>query len=268
MRFNICGVSCSLTLTVLLMSPGQIFGDLVAHWSFDTDYTEDTGAHHGTLVDTNTIGNSKLDTTVKQFGDGSLQLSSDRSDYVNIPNSITLSHDNNGYSIAFWAKKNANNNDSMVLGDRLADPSYIWLQTQDKIFFRTGTSDSQKTTSKYALTSDTGWHHIVIVNDGTSSNNMTFYVDNTSATQTGGTGTHIDAFIVNTIGDAWGNNKWAYNGHIDEVWIFDHAIEPNIVGTLFESNSIPEPSYIGLLTIGGIIAITWRHRRRWGHLRQ
>ena len=266
MRFNTCGVTCSLMFAVLLVSPSQTFGDLVAHWSFDADYTEDTGTRNGTLVDTN--GNSGLDTTVKQFGVGSLHLSNDQSDYVDIPNSITLRHDTNGYSISFWAKKHSNNNNSMALGNRLVGPSYIWLHKQNNIIFRTGT-DTHNTTSKYALTSDTGWHHIVIVNDGTQSNNMTFYVDNMFATLAYGGGTHTADFIVNTIGDAWHETtRWAYHGHIDEVWIFDHAIEQNIVDTLFESNSIPEPSCIGLLTIGGIIAITWRHRPRWGNPRQ
>ena len=241
-------------MLMLLNSPSN--GAVVAHWSFDSDYTDSTGAHNGSLVDSG-VANSGIDTSDKKFGAGSLTISSDQSDYVDIANAATLLHDSDGYSMAFWAKKAVHNNDAMVLGNRTDADNFVWLQRNGQLYFRGET----QTTSKYSLASDTSWHHIVIVDDGSASNNISVYVDSAATGLVQGTGMDVDGFSINAIGDGWyESGRWAFNGNIDEVWLFDHAVNQQEVTSLFSANAIPEPSSSVLLACALSLSLAYRKR--------
>jgi len=109
-----------LSLIALLVEIGcltsQANAALVAHWSFDTDFTDSTGGHNGTLVDGGTA-NSGIDTVDKKFGAGSVDISADGApgvDYVDIASPVTLVHDADGFTFAFWLKKRNNDNQAMI----------------------------------------------------------------------------------------------------------------------------------------------------------
>ena len=249
-----------LSLIALLVEIGcltsQANAALVAHWSFDTDFTDSTGGHNGTLVDGGTA-NSGIDTVDKKFGAGSVDISADGApgiDYVDIASPVTLVHDADGFTFAFWVKKRNNDNQAMVLGDRTAASDYVWMHTAS-IFERSTIASNNFTQANW--TSDTAWHHVAVVNNGASTNNMAIYLDGVSLPLVAGP-TRLYAFKLNTIGDGWnGANNFDLNGNVDEVWVYDHTLTGAEIVGLRDNNAIPEPStfhllWLGLLGLSGI----------------
>ena len=74
-------------LALFAALPTLAHAGVVAHYSFDTDYSDSSGNdNHGTLVDVETLENSGITTTAGEFvfGGASMNFSADR-DYVEIP---------------------------------------------------------------------------------------------------------------------------------------------------------------------------------------
>lgn len=217
-------------------------GAVLAHYSFDANYTDVSGnGAGGTLVDVGTIGNSGITTNAaeKVFGGGALNLSTDR-DYV----SVTSRTFSSGipYSIAFWAKKAGGDTGpaeqyDMAIGQRDTTAFYIALNNASNGLTGLHWKSSDGTTARnadFASPNDTNWHHHVIT--ASSNTVITYYLDgslvgNASNRQTG--------FIIDTIGDAYTNGSlFDFNGQIDEVWIFNETITTATVSNLFAFNNV------------------------------
>ena len=93
---------------------------------------------------------------------------------------------------------------------------------------------------------------------------MRFYTDGLLRdTQTSTqTGSNLDLLVSDSlVGAAKRDNNRYFRGAMDEVWVFDVALEGGHVLSLKENNEIPEPSSVWLTTlaIGG--ALAGRRRR-------
>ena len=77
-----------------------------------------------------------------------------------------------------------------------------------------------------------------------------------SERQAVGGGTDFD---INAVGSGYTGTNQIFDGQIDELYIFDEAISATTVGNLFNTNTIPEPSSLALMALGGL-AFTRRRR--------
>ncbi len=254
-----------LASTVALADRSASAASVYAHYSFDNGYNDVSGnLRHGTLTDVGTIGNSGITSTPGEFkfGGGGLNLSSE-ADYVAIPSKTFGS--GVPYSIAFWAKKAQDNKQwDMVIGDRNNNVFFIALNDTSGsltgIRWRSNTSASGNREVDAVAPNDTNWHHYVIVADGSD---LTVYVDKIAAA---GSETGVSTgFTLNTIGQAYTTASFSFFGQIDEMWIFDSAIDQTIINNLYQYNSLvaPEPGTYGLFAVGfvGLALLAWRRRR-------
>ena len=217
-----------------------------AHYSFDTDYSDVSGnAQNGTLTDVGTTGNSGTISTPGnfKFGNGAMNFSPDR-DFIAVPSKTFGS--GTPYSIAFWAKKSEGDTGpasdwDMVIGQRDNTSFFIALggNSSPGLRWRSSSSAADRQ-ADFAVTKDFAWHHYAVVASGTT---ITLYVDG----QLFGTATGKQTgFIVDTIGEAYSAGGLDFNGQIDEVWIYDEAINSAAVNALYQLNdATAAPAYAG-----------------------
>jgi len=225
---------------------GSASAGVLAHYPFDTGYTDVSGnGRHGTLTDVTTVGNSGITSAAGsfRFGNGALNLAADR-DYVAIPSHTFASGSN--YTIAFWAKKSPGDigdaaNWDMVIGKRDTTGSHFIAlndSTGDGFRWRGPASDQQ---ADFILTKDYAWHHYAVVASATT---VTLYVDGELF---GSATVNLTEFTLDTIGEAYAASRdFDFNGQIDEVWIYDEALNATAVRSLFQSNDASAaPAYAG-----------------------
>ncbi|RYD41935.1 MAG: LamG domain-containing protein, partial [Verrucomicrobiaceae bacterium] len=226
-----------LYLAVALMAdPAQ--AGVYAHWSFDTDLSDSSpNKRHGTLVDVGTAGNSGITSTAGdfKFGGGAMNFSAER-DQVTIPLQSFAS--GRPYTIAFWAKKQSGDTGNlaqwdMVIGQRGTTNFFIGLgDTANATAFRWRSSSSEpERQADFAVPKDHLWHHYALVASGDT---ITLYFDG----QLFGTaGAKKTGFAFDTIGDAYNNSaNYALHGQLDELWVFDEALDAAAVGKLCLEN--------------------------------
>ena len=271
----------------VLFAPAASAG-IFAYYSFDTDYTDGSGnGRDGTLAEDgtgNVLGNSGITSTAGnfQFGGGALNLIGEAGaprDYVSVASKTFAADDN--FSFAFWARKSAgdtsgpfqwdmvvgstaNNNNFLALHDgsnsSALDPGNTVLGV---LRFRSGgTGIAQQSDWLSINQDDYTWNHHAVVIDGV--NNTTSYYLNGSLVSTQ-TGKSSSAFTYNGIGGSYGaSSDFDFRGQLDEFYIFDEAISAATVTSLFQTNSIPEPSTFVLGALGlGWLGFQVSKRRRY-----
>ncbi|MCW1921785.1 hypothetical protein OKA05_04420 [Luteolibacter arcticus] len=225
-------ISCAAVLHALPATAG-----VWAHYSFDTDYSDVSGnARHGTLTDNGTVGNSGIVSAAGdfKFGNGAMNFHADR-DFISIPSKTFSS--GIPYTVTFWARKSSGDTGGasqwdMVIGQRDNTNHFIGLNDASGIGMRwRGSSNAAEREADFAVARDYDWHHYAVVGYGTT---IAVYVDGQPFSTANGKQT---GFIVDTIGEAYtAANDFDFNGHIDEVWIFDEALGPAEISSLYSSN--------------------------------
>ncbi len=230
-----------------------------AHYSFDSDFTDSSGnGRDGTLTDVGTAGNSGITTTAGEFkfGGGAMNFSAER-DYIAIPSKTFSS--GIAYTISFWARKTDPVQVwDMVIGQRDNSIFFIALNEGDFLRWRSNNAASGIREADFAATDDTSWHHYAITVD--NSKNLSFYLDGAFQTTVSNVET---GFIIDTIGEAYTSSaNLDFHGQIDEMWVFDEALDATAVSNLHTFNTtIPEPSATALLGLAGL-ALALRRRNR------
>ncbi len=258
-------IVCVLAVGIVDVLGTNARADLLTHYTFDADYSDSSGNGNdaslkGIGTDDAPSGNSGITTTSGEyvFGGGAMDFSADR-DYVDIPDFVFAN--GNTWSVAFWGKlRNADTKEGMVLGDRSGVNDFVHLNDEGGwVRWRSSTS----VTLDFQADPDADWHHYVLLagdaDNDTAVDDITLYRDGVVVQSHYNINT---SFAMRVIGDAYTSNDYDFNGQIDEVWIFDHALSEAEADSLYSNNAVPEPStwllaVLGLLSIGG-----WRMRCR------
>ncbi|MEO0476470.1 MAG: LamG-like jellyroll fold domain-containing protein [Planctomycetota bacterium] len=244
------------TLTTVALSAfyfGSAHAGVIAYYSFDTDFSDGAAAAGGGTL-TTLAGDPDTTSTASEvkFGSGALEL--DGNDTLSIPTPFTFSASDT-WSVSFWGKRasGAGAASGMILGSDGGGSEFIWTPDNSSVVqglrFRNNGGDSA---DFGGIPDDNAYHHWVIIADGTGS--VEVYRDNASLSSISiATNATFDA-----VGTGAGSNN-IYNGSIDELYIFDEAIDSDVVASLFTSNVVPEPGSLALLGLGGLLIV--RRRR-------
>lgn len=104
------------------------------------------------------------------------------------------------------------------------------------------------------------WYHLAGTWDGSQ---LKMYLDGNLEGAIAATGTisypQSNPVVLGADNEASGNLEWFFPGRIDEVRISDAALSPN----QFLSSPVPEPSTLGLLTVGCLAILAGGMRRRF-----
>ena len=238
-----------------------------AHYSFDNDFSDSSGnGRGGTLaeglgipVDANqpngdapagTPGNSYVTNAIGEYkyGGGSLYLSTDN-DCVALP--LTSFANGIPWSIALWSKIapwQANEPASaktydMAMGNTNDLNNFIALAQGSASRFRNTGNTFQQDFAAGGLGTNI-WVHLALVADGLGG--FKIYTNgNLCVAATG----QNSAFSYNAIGQAYQyntiNNNFHFHGEIDEVWVFDQALDSTNVVGLYTNN---QPNLAGTIT--------------------
>lgn len=232
-----------------------------AHYSFDSDFTDSSGnARHGTLTDVGTTGNSGIITSAGNhvFGGGAITLSADR-DFVDVP--VATFSSGTAYTIAFWARKSSGDTGGaadwdMVIGDRNSTNFFIGLNdvTGAGMRWRSSASTADRQ-ADFTIAKDYNWHHYAIVASGTT---ITLYLDGAFVGSDGG---NLTGFQYNSIGEAYTSAAdFDFNGQLDEMWIFNEALDATRISNLTNFNSVVPESSSLILSSLGLLALARRRR--------
>jgi hypothetical protein len=175
-------------------------------------------------------GNAQIDTTIKKYGTGSIELDGNE-DYLTVANNSIFNFSNNDFTIEFWMFAS-----SQALAPIVHQTSYasnqgwiVWNYDGSnvsaitrKITFMLNGVSFVLTTSSDAYVNNT-WTHIAIVKTGTGTNNIKIYSNGVVAA----TGTYSTS-LANTTnnlmvggiinGVSW-NNTVYFNGYLDDIRI-------------------------------------------------
>ncbi len=240
----------SITRFILLFLPLVSYGDIVAHYSFDENFNDSSASgNHAILTDVGVQGNSGITQTTGDFvfGGGAMNFSSDR-DFLAIPSRTFGS--GSAYSIAFWARVNDPARLwNMVIGERGNTNFFIAPNGQDdNLRWRSIiTAGGTREVDFNSGVNDTDWHHYAIV--ATTTGNLSLYLDGALVSTSSNVRT---GFILDTIGAAFTDGDFDFEGQLDEVWVFDEALDSSEVAGLFSSNdseiTAPDPMTDPLVT--------------------
>lgn len=179
-----------------------------------------------------------------------MDFSNDR-DYLAVP-SRTFGT-GTAYSISFWARVNsASRQWNMVLGQRGNTNFFVAANGQNNNLRWRSNNNASGTRQVDFNTgvNDTDWHHYVLV--ATSNRTLRLYLDGavvstSSSVQTG--------LIIDSIGAAYTDGDFDFQGQLDEVWIFDEALDATAVAGLYDGNDpgfdppLSDPSVTQLIVI-------------------
>jgi hypothetical protein len=247
----------SLTTLALCAFGASVNAGVVAHYSFDSDFTDGSGNGNnltsaGGTPTITTLGGETV------FGGGALNLDSEENEYLSLA-TVPAFSPTDAWSVSFWARRTDGSSPGMAMGKAGARNSFIWATDNfDGLRFRPESSTSAS--NDFTAPKNTGnYHHFVMVADGTGK--LTTYVDNgtaqVKAAATGGT-----SFTIKAIGYAYDDTIYTFGGQLDEVYIFDEAIGAATVSELNANTFVivPEPSTTALLGLGGLALILRRRK--------
>ncbi|MGH1376095.1 MAG: LamG domain-containing protein [Alphaproteobacteria bacterium] len=219
---------------------------LVAHWALDetngASIADSAGTNTGTWTDG--VNNDVTEeTTTGQVGTA---LSFDATDdLITIPE-FPETEGVSAISIATWIKVDSVSDEpgmrNIISKDRSGFLQWNFLRDtgtgnngQSEIYFETNTSSgSVSTSSTNEWPTDTGWHHVVAVYNGTD---MRIYGDgsliNTPAAQTGNINATFDHDICIASEHTGSACSGSWNGDLDDIRIYDRALSASEVQALY-----------------------------------
>ena len=228
----------TLTLTGGMLSiespaDGGYSASTLGHWSFDAGFDPDAGS----MIMTETGVNS-IETVDVKFGAGALDTSA--SSYV-VTNEFGLG---GSFSVAFWAKPRDVTADGMgYVGKTVGGSGRTFWVAQDSVdgemvFVNCfdGAMGFGINSSHVAPQADMVngvWYHVVAVWDEVSQT-QTMYLDGQVVAELGRPGQN--QLVTNSSMGIGGGLGRHFDGLLDEVWLFDSALTPELVRRLMSSN--------------------------------
>lgn len=233
-----------LSLPILPASAG-----LLAYYPFDADFTDASGNGNDLTVG---AGTPAITAIAGEFasGTGALDLNSTISNqhYLNLTTPISFAA-NEAWSVSFWVRHRPGNDGraGMIAGD-LTSSDFIWVPRDgvvDGFRFRNSSGQNADYTSPPAGVEPAGvYHHWVVVANGSGS--VEVFYDNVSL----GSKNLTTTLEITSIGQAFNQNTQSMNGQIDELHIYDEAIDTAKIAELFGEPSGPDTTPPTLLPEG------------------
>ena len=238
-------------VVALLVTTGVATADVIAHWSFDTDFSDTTP--HGNHL---SVGGSDpvITSTDWKLGGGALDL--DGNDWLSIATAINFAA-SDPWSVAFWGKRRvgAAAPDGMVIGSAAEAGNFIWTPDNSNVVQGLRFRNTAGANADFSgIADDHLYHHWAVVADGTGS--LEVYRDAVSlGTRFPSGGTQ---FKATGIGHAYNGTSQIYNGQIDELYVYDEAIDAQTVRSLFDAAGDdpdppdpPEPTHYKVFLLAG-----------------
>lgn len=249
-RFSLLIVTTSL----LCALPAQ--GSLLAYYPFDEDFSDSSGNENHLLISEGepTIITSEGDFV---FGGGALDTDSTVGDreFLELTDPIVFEA-TDPWSIIFWARRRAGSDQrqGMVVGDVDNTTDFIWLSDNPAQVQGVRFRSSDNTNFNYEVGEDDAeWHHWALVADGTGA--LTVYRDNVSL----GTQESTTTFSLKNVAQAYNTDVHSMNGQIDELSIYDEALEPAAIAALYTGPAAEELAITQVFYATGSneVTLTW-----------
>jgi hypothetical protein len=240
---------------VLAAASLPLRADLLAYYPFDADFHDASGNNnHLTIAEGEpSIIQSEGDFI---FGGGALDTDSTIADreFLELTNPITFAAED-AWTIAFWARRRAgsDNRQGMVVGDVNNPTDFVWLSDNPSQVQGLRFRSSDNTNFNFEIGADDAqWHHWALVTDGTG--HLSLYRDNTFV----GTETSTTTFSLRNVAQAYNSNVHSMNGQIDELYLYNEALDEATIASLFLGTAASELRITNLdLSTLGTAVVTW-----------
>lgn len=243
---------------------------LVGYWKFDSyaaGTTPDSSGsgHTGTIVGNTTYLPSS------GISGGAFRMDG-TSDHIDVDGQGNLVPSNNRITVSAWI------NMAGAVGDTVQHPmsfwNNYWLRVADDrswaafAVFRGSNNDGTSGVYWDPAGSDplfgyNTWHHLAGSYDGSM---LQVYFDGVPRASN----TLNIAMYTSTANDlmmgavSWSGDRQEWNGMLDEVAVWNRALSPDEIHTVYEQGTIPEPGTLVLLGVAGCLGVSLRRRRRKG----
>ncbi len=243
--------------------PGLI--PTLVHYPFDADFT-DASANGNDLTPVGVGAGGALAPTITaaadehRFGGGACDFASAITDEAYLDFSVPLAFGpTDPWSVAFWARHRPGNDGrtGMIIGDRSNSSDFIWIPRDgavDGIRVRTVNNATQADylTPPDGVEPAGDFHHFAVVADG--SGNVEVYYDNGSL----GSMALDTSISMTSVGQAFNQTTQSMDGQIDELYLYDEAIDAAEVDRLFNGGGIGPAFAITRFSVAGdTLTLRW-----------
>ncbi len=158
--------------------------------------------------------------------------------YIDIGNPSSLQI-TGSLSLSAWVKTSMSSTGFVISKDNLSNRCYALVVVMESgtlraRFFIVKSNSLVNVTSTTVNIGDNNWHNIVGVNDGTD---LKIYVDGNLENTNSNAGGAIDNDAVNLNIGRRNDNNLFFNGKIDEVAIFDYALDSDQIDKIYNATS-------------------------------
>ncbi|MBN2455049.1 MAG: LamG domain-containing protein [Sedimentisphaerales bacterium] len=248
---------CLFFVVIFCFAAIEARAELVSWYRFEGNADDSAGANHGTVYGDPDWTEGKVGDALKFDGVG---------DYVHLGNDNSLKPPL-PITISAWIKLNAVGDTYTVVS--LDDPSsdyygvflQVWPTNVVQISYGDGGGDNpfhRRTKMGTTVLDMDTWYHVAAVVRGPT--DMDLYVDGADEGTYEGTGGGLtyssgDSFVGST-----GGVRSYFDGIIDEVAIWNHALSPGEVTDIY-LNGVPEPATVSFILLGSLAVIRTRKSR-------